>query len=93
MVRADTTGCLMSKPAKFRVVHQDKNSGYVVWRPVPRKGQVNSCHNGTVMCRLVSQDEREIAVFSSSVQQQIEPALFICAGVVVAGQVPRQETF
>lgn len=42
VVRADTTGCLVSKPAKFRVVHQDKTSGYVVWRPVPRKGQVGA---------------------------------------------------
>ena len=40
MVKADATGCLVSKPAKFRVVHQDKTTGYVVWRPVARKGQV-----------------------------------------------------
>lgn len=40
VVKADATGCLVSKPAKFRVVHQDKTTGYVVWRPVARKGQV-----------------------------------------------------
>ncbi|CAM9591597.1 unnamed protein product, partial [Scytosiphon promiscuus] len=40
-VRADATGCLVSKPAKFRVVHQDKATGYVVWRPVARQGQVS----------------------------------------------------
>ena len=40
MVKADATGCLVSKPAKFRMVYQDKTAGYVVWRPVARKGQV-----------------------------------------------------
>ncbi|CAM9745500.1 unnamed protein product, partial [Hapterophycus canaliculatus] len=41
VVRADATGCLVSKPAKFRVVHQDKATGFVVWRPVARQGQVS----------------------------------------------------
>lgn len=40
VVRADMTGCLVSKPAKYRVAHQDKASGFVIWRPVARKGQV-----------------------------------------------------
>ena len=40
VVRADATSCLVSKPVKFRVVHQDKTTGYVVWRPVARSGQV-----------------------------------------------------
>lgn len=42
VVRADATGCLVSKPAKFRVVHQDKATGFVVWRPVARQGQVRT---------------------------------------------------
>lgn len=42
VVRSDSTSCLVSKPAKYRVVHQDKTSGFVIWRPVPRKGQVSS---------------------------------------------------
>lgn len=41
VARADATGCLVSKPAKFRVVHQDKATGFVVWRPVARQGQVH----------------------------------------------------
>ncbi|CAM9107710.1 unnamed protein product, partial [Ectocarpus fasciculatus] len=41
VVRADATGCMVSKPAKFRVVHQDKATGFVVWRPVARQGQVS----------------------------------------------------
>eukprot|EP00903_Cladosiphon_okamuranus_P019656 g18070.t4 len=41
VVRADATGCLVSKPAKFRVLHQDKATGFVIWRPVARQGQVS----------------------------------------------------
>ncbi|CAM9363904.1 unnamed protein product, partial [Discosporangium mesarthrocarpum] len=39
VIRGDNTGCVVSKPAKFRVVYQDKESGYNIWRPVPRQGQ------------------------------------------------------
>ncbi|CAM9123344.1 unnamed protein product [Choristocarpus tenellus] len=41
VVRGDSTGCDISKPAKFRVVYQDKASGYNIWRPVPKQGQVS----------------------------------------------------
>ncbi|CAM9093982.1 unnamed protein product [Chrysoparadoxa australica] len=40
VVKGDNTGCLVSKPAKFRLIFQDKATGYTVWRPMPRKGQV-----------------------------------------------------